>query len=358
MNVKKTSQNKINVAISWSGIPAYGARLMREGIKRLGCPVAVIGTMPQMSVRDSEALIGQKIYWVDRMNVNSWRDINVPVPDIFFQAGWFVPSFNNLGKEVRGNRGKVVCMIDNCWKNNLRQWLGAVKFRLAYRKWFRAVWVPGESAAHLLRFFGVPSSQIYQGLYGSDPDCFTPGHVLTQRPKQFIFIGRYSFLKGIPTLVKAFKIFHQDFPDWKILAYGNGECQNLLESCPGVVVHPFAPPHKIADALKQSRFLVLPTLTDHWPLVVSEAAMAGCGLIVSDCVGNRFEFINEKNGLIFPTSSDKELTKKLKAAASLPDWRLDEVYNESKRLGSFFGPAQWAEKFCQIISEVCERSIS
>jgi glycosyltransferase involved in cell wall biosynthesis len=357
MNIIKTSENKMNIVVSWSGIPAYGARLIREGIKGLGQPVLVIGTMPQMSIKDSEDLIGQKIYWIDRSNVNSWRDLDLPVPDIFFQAGWFISSFNKLGKEVRNHGGKVVLLSDNCWKNNMRQWMGAVKYRLLYREWFSAVWVPGKSGTRLMKFFGVPSSQIYQGLYGSDPGCFTAGPNLTQRPKQFIFVGRYTPLKGVPTLVEAFKIFHQGFPDWKIIMFGTGECQNILENCPGIVVHPFAQPPQIADALRHSRFLVLPTLTDHWPLVVSEATLAGCGLLLSNRVGNIAEFLNEKNGFVFPARSVKQLAVKLKEAASLPDWRLDEVYHESLRLGSFFGPAQWAKKFHQIISEVGMRSL-
>jgi len=347
-----TSESKINIAISWVELPAYGALLIRAGIRGLKHPVAVISVMPQIQNKSIEDLLGQKIYWIDRSNVNSWKDIDLPVPDIFFQAGWYIPSFNKLGKEVIYNGGKVVGLIDNCWKNNIRQWMGAIKFRLVHRRWFSAVWVPGKSGAHLLRVFGVPTSKIYKGLYGSDPNCFTVGPILTQRPKQFIFIGRFIPLKGISTLVKSFKIFHQDFPDWKLHMYGAGECEKLLDNCPGVVVHPFSKPLEIADALRQSRFLVLPSIDDHWPLVVSEATLAGCGLILSDKVGNIAEFLNEKNGFIFQAKSVEQLSGKLKEAASLPDSRLNEVYNESKRLGSFYGPTHWAEKFHQIISDV------
>jgi len=204
----------------------------------------------------------------------------------------------------------------------------------------------------MMRIFGVPYAQIYQGLYGSDPDCFTAGPLLKQRPKHFIFVGKLIPAKGIPTLVKAFKLFHKDYPEWRLIVFGDGECRTLLEDSPGILVNPFVQPPQIADALRKAIFLVLPTLTDHWPLVVSEATLAGCGLILSDRVGNRAEFLNEKNGFVFSAHSVNELSNRLKEAASLPDWRLDEAYSESIRLGSFFGPAQWAQKFHQIISEV------
>ena len=352
MNTVKITKSKINIAISWVELPAYGAYLIHAGIKKLGLPVTVISAKSTTPIKGMEEILGQKIYWIDKTGVNSWKDLGLPVPDIFFQAGWYIPSFIKLGREVRDNGGKVVGLIDNCWKNNIRQWLGAIRFRLFYRKWFWVVWVPGKSSAYLLRVFGMPAAQIYQGLYGADPDCFTVGPVLTQRPKQFIFVGQFISRKGILTLVKAFKIFHLDFPDWKLLMYGAGECQDLLENCPGILVHPFAQPAQIAEALRQSRFLVLPSLEDHWPLVVSEATLAGCGLILSDRVGNRYEFLNAKNGLVFPAQSVKKLSEKLKAAALLPDWRLSQVYDESRRLAAFYGPACWAEKFCQILSEI------
>ncbi|MFA6715037.1 MAG: glycosyltransferase [Victivallaceae bacterium] len=350
------SESKIGIVISWSGIPAYATRLIRSGIRKLGRPVVVIGTNPQLPTELADELIGQKIRWIDPSNVNSWEDIGLPVPDIFFQAGWFLPSFNKLGKEVCRNGGKAILVCDNCWKNNMRQWLGAVKFRLSYRKWASAVWVPGKSGAKLLHFLGMPRSQIYQGCYGVDHSCFTAGPPLTERAKQFIFVGGLTRLKGIPDLVAAFREFHKDFPEWKLLAYGAGDCRQLLVDCPGIECHPFSSPEEIAKALQQSRFFVLPTLTDHWPLVVVEASSTGCGLILSSVVGNRIEFLTHKNGFEFPVGSVKALADRLRAAASLPDWRLDEAYEESKKLGAVFGLEQWADKFIQIVNELGENN--
>lgn len=309
-----------------------------------------------MTVKETEELIGQEVVWIDDSNVNSWSELDLPVPDIFFQAGWFLPSFRKLGKEVCRNGGKVVLGSDNCWKNNMRQWLGAIKFRLLYRKWASAVWVPGESGARLQRFLGMSPSQIYQGCYGVDHNCFTAGPPLTERPKQFIFVGGLTRLKGMLELVKAFMEFRNDFPEWKLVAYGAGEFQNLLESSPGIDCRPFAPPEEIAEALRQSRFFVLPTLTDHWPLVVAEASSVGCGLIVSNVVGNRTEFVTDKNGFIFPKGSAKELAKVLRKAVSMPDSWLEQAYEESKRRGARYGIEQWADKFVQIVCEVGEYS--
>ncbi|MDD5596360.1 MAG: glycosyltransferase family 4 protein [Victivallaceae bacterium] len=351
MDIDKTPANKIELVISWSGIPAYGARLIRAGIEKLGRPVTVIGTNPQIAVKDTEDILGQKIIWIDDTGVSSWAELNLPVPDIFFQGGWNLPSFNKLGKEVITRGGKVIVLSDNNWKNSFRQWLAFVKFRLFMRKWFSAVWVPGLSAVRLMRFMGMPPAKIYKGLYGSDHACFSPGPPLSEREKQFIFVGQFIPRKEISTLVKAFKEFHKKFPDWELLMYGAGECRHLLENIPNLTVHPFADSRTIGEAFRQSRFLVLPSWEDHWPLVVSEAACVGCGLILSNKIGNRHDLSNEKNGFIFKAGSSEQLAGKMEEAALFSDARLNEVYEASRRFGAQFGLPQWGEKFCRIVND-------
>jgi len=350
--VPQTGTSKTDIVISWVGLPAYGAHLIRAGINTLGQPVTVIATRPGIPIKGMEDILGQKVNWIDGENVKSWREIGLPMPNIFFQVGWYSPSLNSLGKEVRNSGGKVVALVDNCWKNNTRQWMGAIKYRLLYKKWFSAVWVPGESGAHLFRIFGVDSSQVFKGLYGSDPNCFYSQSDLNQRPKHFIFVGQFIPRKGIATLARAFGRFHKEFPEWKLLTYGAGECQSMLENCSGIEVHPFAQPAQIAEALRKARFLVLPSREDHWALVVSEATRAGCGLILSNKIGSRFDLLNTKNGFVFPARSPKKLAERLKQAALLPPWRLGEVHTERKRLGSLYGPKTWAETFEQIISQM------
>lgn len=347
-----TNHKKLRISVSWVELPAYGARLVKAGIDKYAYPVDVVATTPQIPIKGMDEILKQKIHWIDKSGVTSWAQLGLPVPDIFFQAGWYIPSFINLGDEVRRNGGRVVLLADNCWKNSVRQWLGTVKFRLQYRRKFSAVWVPGKSGQKLMRILGMPLSRVYQGLYGSNPDCFTPGPTLASRPEQFVFVGKLTPAKGIPTLVKAFDTFHRLFPQWRVLIYGDGQCRNLLTDKPGIVVHPFTQPQHIAESLRQSRFLVLPTLTDNWPLVVSEAAMSGCGLILSDRAGNIPEFVTNKNGFLFKPGNAKQLADKLAAAASLSGPRLNEVYEESKRLGAVYVPDHWANQFTRIISEV------
>ena len=300
-----------------------------------------------------DKILGQKIHWIDKSKINSWTDLGLPVPGLFFQAGtYYISSFKKLGNEVRKNNGKVILLSDDNKKNNIRQLINSIIFNFVFYKRFSAVWVPGESGKKLMQSYGFSKKQIFKGLYGSDNNCFTLGSSIDQRAEQFIFIGQLIHRKGIDTLVEGFKTFLKSHPKWKLIIYGEGECIDLVQNCSAIIVYPFAQPPQIAQALRESRFLILPSRIDHWPLVVVEASLAGCGLILSENIGNISELLSEKNGFTFSARSGKSLSISLEKAASLSISRLKEVSKESFRLGSKFTTEEWSKNFCKIISEM------
>lgn len=346
-----TIENKISV--SWNELPAYAAKILREGKEMLGESFNIISTKPKVPIKGMEDILKQNIYWIEDNNIDKWSDLGLPVPNIFFQAGiYYVPSFKKLGEEVKLNGGKVILLSDNNFKKNFRQFFGSLLFRLIYKKNFDGAWVPGQSGEMLMSFFGFSNKQIYTGLYGSDKKCFKAGPPLNQRPKQFIFVGRLTYLKGVDILIKAFDLFIDKYKDWKIVFFGDGECKNLLNNRSDIILNDFAQPPSIAKAMAQSRFLVLPTLTDHWPLVVSESALVGCGMILSDKVGNSSEFLTSRNGFSFRSKSVKELYNCLSKAAELSNDSLDMAYKESLSLGAKYTTSQSAKSFCKIISDM------
>ena len=346
-------KNKLTVAFSWNELPAYAARLLHAGIKNFGQPVSIIGTKPQVPIKGMDEILEQKIYWIDKSKINSWNQLGLPVPQVFFQAGtYYISSFRKLGDEVRKNGGRVILLSDNNKKNNVRQFIGSILFNLFFKNFFSAVWVPGKSGEKLMQLYGFSKSKIYKGLYGSDSSCFTLGRPLYERPKKFIFVGKLNYLKGVHTLIAGYKSFLKTYPDWNLTIYGEGEYIDLVQSCPGVTVYPFAQPLQIAKAMRESRFLVLTSILDHWPLVVSEAALSGCGMILSNNVGNLSEFLNQKNGFSFPASSEKNLSKSFEKAALLSKKRLKETCDESFRLGSGFTTEEWSKNFCKIIADM------
>ncbi|MEA5466501.1 glycosyltransferase [Leptothoe sp. PORK10 BA2] len=339
------------IAVSWHRLPPYAAHLISAGIKAIDVPVHIVASKPPNLVSEVEKIIDQPIYWINSDDDCSWSSLGLEVPKIFFQSGWLSSAFKKLGIEVKQAGGKIVCFSDNSWKNTPRQWIGLLGFRVKYLKRFDAAWVPGKAGINLMEFYGMPRDKIYQGMYGSSPEVFKPGISLEKRPKKFIFVGQLIERKGISTLLNAFEEFRTSFPEWKLHIIGGGPLE-LPTDDPNIQSEGFSTPHRVAEAMRDSRFLILPSLEDHWGLVVHEGACSGCGIIVSDSVGAGLDLVTTENGYIFKTNSVESLTQALVAAASRNVPQLQLAYENSLSLANQFGTHTWPEIFKAIIHDL------
>ena len=345
----------MRIAISWNELPCYAAHLMAAGIKSVDDPIQVISTRPTIPITGMEDILGQKVHWIDKDSISTWGQLGLDIPEIYFQAGiTYIPSLRRLGDQVRKSGGKVILLSDNCWKNSFRQWIGMIAFRVIYRKRFHAVWVPGASGIKLMRKLGVSTENLFTGLYGSNPTIFYPKEACLRRENKFIFVGQLIKRKGVDKLVAAFCRFYEKHPEYQLDVYGAGPLESTISGIKGVNLRSFSKPETIAEALKRSKFLILPSLEDHWPLIVSEAAMSGCGLILSDKIGNIPEFANEKNSFIFNATSGHALYESMLMAAKCSENAFNEISRESCRLGIKFTPSNWAINFKKIIHGIVQ----
>jgi glycosyltransferase involved in cell wall biosynthesis len=340
----------MRIAIAWNGLPFYATRSIRAGIERVDVPVDLIGSRPSVPIEGMEEELGQPVHWIQNEEACSWENVGLPVPDLFIHTGWRYKGFNTLGREVRRNGGSVVSMVDNRCKNSVRQWVGALVFRIWYRRWFDAVWVPGASGRQLCQFLGMPDEHIYDHLYGIDPGLFEKGPPLHERQKTMLFVGQLIPRKGIDLLLQAFRRFRMQYPDWTLRIIGEGEI-DISEKESGVEVEGFLQPDDVAQAMRTSRFLVLPSREDHWPLVVCESALSGCGLILSEAVGCRPEVVTPKNGIVCESDSASALEAALREAATKDQMWLAKSAEKSRELALEFTPGAWANAFEEIIQE-------
>ena len=102
--------------------------------------------------------------------------------------------------------------------------------------------------------------------------------------------------------------------------------------------------------MQKSRFLVLPTHHDQWPLVLNEATLSGCGLILTNVVGNLSEFSNSKNSIICKVSSKNSLLVAFKKVSKLSDMKLEKMYKESLKLSSKYILSNWVKNYYRIIN--------
>lgn len=340
----------MKIALTWNELPKYAAYPLAEIIK-YNPKLEIISIKSKLPINNLEKILKKKIHWVDNEYLK-WKNLGLEVPQIYFQAGWYLKSFSSLGKEVKQNGGKVILLSDNSFKNNLKQLIGSIFYRYNYLRYFDRVWVPGASGEKLMRFFGVPQEKIFQGLYCSNEKIFKKGVKINKRPKTFLFVGKLIQEKGFKELVSAFKIFLNKNEAWKLIIVGNGPLKKIIPKHKSIEYLSFKTPEEIANLMKKSRFLVLPSYSDHWPLVVNEATLCGCGLILSSVVGNIPELSNNKNSIIFKPRSSESLLRAIEKSIELSKNDLDNMYKNSIRLSSNYSINNWVVKFESIIRSV------
>jgi glycosyltransferase involved in cell wall biosynthesis len=326
---------------------------MRRAIAALDQPCAVVGSRPSVPVDGMESALGQKILWLDANKPISWSDLQLRAPKVYFQSGWRYPAFAALGDQVKRAGGRVVGLSDANWRGDMRQlMLGASAFRLSYRRRFDAMMVPGRQGARLMRWFGVAASRIRQGMYGADPVLYGDPPPLASRPKTFLFVGQFIPRKDVVGLARAFLRIENEHPGWKLHLIGGGEQRNLIPKHPSIIVEDFVQPRDLVARFHAARFLVLPSRREAWGVVVHEATLAGCGLILSDRVGSAEDLSTPANALYFRAGRPTDLARALSTACRKDEAWLSEASATSRRLAASFGPERFGREAAQLVAEL------
>lgn len=342
-----------SIAFSWKGLPQYGARLLRKALSTIEEPCVVIGSPPDVPIRGMAETLGSEIIWIDDRKKVSWDDLGLEPPRIFFQSGWGYPAFNCLGRQVKRNGGHVVCFSDANWRRDFRQTiLGPLVYRSLHKPFIDFAIVAGRQGTRLMRYLGMPNDRIFIGYYGADPELFCGGPPLPQRPKTFLYVGQFIQRKDVLNLVGVFVDFAKDNPDWSLRMIGSGPLQAQIASHPRIVIEDFLQPEDLVKVYRQARFLVLPSLVEAWGLVVHEAALTGCGLVLSDAIGSADDLATTDNCFRFRAGNRRDMLSALRRASALRDEELVHVEETSRALARQFGPDRFAVTCLAVIDRI------
>lgn len=163
---------------------------------------------------------------------------------------------------------------------------------------------------------GIPPKRIWVVPYGADKLTFNH-RTDNETPRDFriLFAGQVCLRKGIKTLLDALTVADQ--PDWKVDFCGArlGEADGDITGYRGRSPLHFHGPisqGKLADTMRQSSVLVLPSLEEGFGLVVPQALNCGLPCIVSDRVGGKDLIRHHENGSIIPVQNPEALAAELK----------------------------------------------
>jgi glycosyltransferase involved in cell wall biosynthesis len=340
-----------SVVFLWSGLPDYGARLIRGFIERSNVNVQVVATKPSVPIEGMERSLGQAVHWIEAKDSNiSWERLGLSAPDVLFQGGWAQQSFCALAELARSRGASVILMNDQNFTGGFRQLvIDPLRFKFTQRKNFSAALVPGTSGMRYAQALGFPNDRIAQGLYGADPKIFCGGLPLQQRPKKFLYVGQLVARKNVLNLVRGFIAFARDFPEWSLEIVGSGELAKDIPAHEQIHLGGFIQPHALAERLRNARCLVLPSLEEHWGLVVHEAVSCGCALALAQTVGSKDDFARTENSIVFSPHSATRIEKALRLIASWKDVDWQEAEKKSRYLALNFGPARFAESVQSLI---------
>jgi glycosyltransferase involved in cell wall biosynthesis len=344
--------NYADIAFSWDGLPYYAAKLIKASIDRLGEPCVVVASKPSVPIQGVECVLSQPVHWINSYKPISWSQLGLKVPNIFIQSGWSYPAFLSLGHEVKAAGGRVIGLSDANWRNDFRQLvLGPIAFRLLHRRNFDAMLVPGLQGQKLMQYFGMPQDRIFKGLYAADSSLFTAGSALHSRPKEFLFVGQFIERKFVIELAKAFIRFSEHHPEWRLILCGGGDLVGRIPRSTNISIEPFTQPKELVKRFNAARFLVLPSIQEAWGLVVHEATLCGCALILSDAIGSADDLASPNNGVFFKAGDEDDLLRALNDAAARDALWLQNAEAESRHVASKFSSQLFADSVASLVAE-------
>ncbi len=342
------------ICIAWAGFPQYAARCVKKFVEMITEKVVVVASRPVVPIQGMEELCGCDVVWINETDFRSILDIVGEIPRMLVMSGWSVPVFENYRRQVKADKGIVLGMVDLNYRVSFYAMLCNLRFRLFLRHKFDGFIVPGYSGIKVFRSYGVEDGFLRRGLYSADASLFKSQCPSSDRAKRIIYVGQFCERKNILGFCDAFCASNAAREGWTLDLYGNGPLkENLLTKGPGITVHGFVQPEQLATIYQAARVFVLPSYDEHWGLVVHEAALSGCFLLLSNVVGANDDLLGKNNGITFNPCSMSEMIDAINTTIGLSNENFniaqEESLSKSEKISiSDFGNAilSFNQQFC------------
>lgn len=170
-----------------------------------------------------------------------------------------------------------------------------------------------------------------------------------ERDKTIVAVGRIDKNKNHKLLIGAFARIANEFPDYHLIIYGEGEKREELRRLTKDLnledrIHLPGNVDQVAAKIYKTRVFVLSSDTEGMPNTLVEAMILGLTVISTDCpCGGPAELIRHKvNGLLTPVGDEKALTENLRfVLENLHE--ADEMGKRAAITGEIYRP----ERVCQ-----------
>lgn len=303
---------------------------------------------------------GEGITTYNRQNYNNESLIKLTEginPDLIYVCGWADKGYLSVCKKINKSI-PVVMTLDNIWKGNLKQRLATFIAPFYLSKLFTHCWVPGQPNADYAKRLGFKENQILQGLYCADVDLYNAYYEKSKAekenkfPHRFIFVGRYTELKGTKELWNVFSnLTNEERKDWELYCLGKGHLEESFPDKPFIKNIGFIQPNQLSSTIHQTGVFILPTHYEHWGVVVQEYALAGYPLICSTTTSAATAYLTEsENGFFCEPKNESSLKETILKIINSNDASLIAMMNKSHAKGNTNTPEKWSQILLQLIN--------
>lgn len=316
------------IAMFWNEVPICG--LVAE--KAINSDHMILITMKLLHPEIFDKFINRKN---NIKYIENFDEINEDDLDVFICAGWHNKEQLDFVKKISKKNKIIVLLADNSFKQNLRQFIGMIYFRLFLKKYFNFAFVPGKSGTKLMRYFGFRSNDILDKSYGASGLIFKYEKPINERNKEFLFVGQLINRKGITELIKGYNQYLFEGGSWNLRIIGDGPLKTMVLKNKSIIYQGQIPPLDIARFMNNSICLVAPSKIDHWATVVCEAAACGMILLVTKTVGASHDLL-DKNGYLLKDMKSSTIAKNMITIENLSDMELNKMSDQSRIKASNF----------------------
>jgi glycogen(starch) synthase len=220
----------------------------------------------------------------------------------------------------------------------------------------------------VVHIFELPEDKVTVIPNGIEYELFKTDADSARIRKQFIepdsrmvfFVGRLVYEKGVQTVIEAMPKVLEEVPDLRFLVAGTGPHARALQ----VMIDEFGMSEKIkllgfVDADKLVKFYkcaditVVPSIYEPFGMVVLEAMVAGCPVIVADTGGLKEIVVHEETGLCFKPNDSESLAQAMIRVLT-DDELAQRLTGDAHR---FIGEKYNWERIARHTMDVYERSI-
>lgn len=342
----------IKPIIFWEGFPACGL-LLKQVVSKFKDNLIITATKPAVPFQNLEELLGHKIVWLDNANDIWDRKDEFDDRNFIVHTGWVHKGWLKYDMYVKKkNNAKVVVVVDNRFKKNFRQFMGAFYFRLILKKYFDAAFVPGREGQKLMKYLGMSEDRIYVGNYGAYEEIYKDNKPIEERNNEFLYVGQLNTRKSVDVLIEAFSIYRKNGGKWNLRILGDGPLRDFCKG-DGIIFEGFTQPHEVAKKMNESKVLLLISREDHWGTVVCEAAACGMNLITTKTVGATVDIVrNNINGIVLPDIKPEYLIGAFKYYEQLDENILKNGSKVSKGIAQGYDSYAYYAAFVKMATEL------